>query len=198
METAPHGVLYPRCKVIVHHGGAGTLNASLRSGVPTVVVPIIVDQFNHTELVNERGVGVGLKRMLHTTPTILAEAINRCINCQSIREKAKEMAKALNAEDGARKLVEEVGEYMRESVLTGKHAAMARAYRTGQAATAWSCAACFGGVVKLSKAFVKALKPAASTPALGGSSADPERKTLLTSRSGGMDAAGSDCKLASS
>eukprot|EP00440_Ansanella_granifera_P049746 gb/GFBE01053913.1/.p1 GENE.gb/GFBE01053913.1/~~gb/GFBE01053913.1/.p1 ORF type:complete len:535 (+),score=96.94 gb/GFBE01053913.1/:1-1605(+) len=193
METAPHGVLYPRCKVIVHHGGAGTLNASLRSGVPTVIVPIFVDQFHHTELVNERGVGVGLKRMLHTTPSVLAEAINRCINCQSIREKSRELSEALNAEDGARKLVEEVGEYIRESVLTGKHAEIANAHRTRQAASTWSFGDFCCWSVQLETPVEQALKPATSTPALGGSSADPEGKTLLTSR---MDAACSDRKPA--
>merc|ERR1719262_1712344 len=50
METAPHGRLFPKCEVIIHHGGAGTFNASLRSGKPTIIVPIIVDQFNHANL----------------------------------------------------------------------------------------------------------------------------------------------------
>ena len=51
------------CQVVVHHGGAGTLNASARSGRPTVVAPIFVDQPGHAGLVNENGFGVGLKYM---------------------------------------------------------------------------------------------------------------------------------------
>lgn len=41
MKTAPHGRLFPRCKVCVHHGGAGTFNSSARSGTPTVIWPIV-------------------------------------------------------------------------------------------------------------------------------------------------------------
>jgi sterol 3beta-glucosyltransferase len=43
-ESAPHGWLFPRCKAIVHHGGAGTTAAGLRSGVPNIVVPHASDQ----------------------------------------------------------------------------------------------------------------------------------------------------------
>eukprot|EP00440_Ansanella_granifera_P066694 gb/GFBE01072329.1/.p1 GENE.gb/GFBE01072329.1/~~gb/GFBE01072329.1/.p1 ORF type:complete len:535 (+),score=82.80 gb/GFBE01072329.1/:1-1605(+) len=197
METAPHGVLYPRCKVIVHHGGAGTLNASLRSGVPTVIVPIFVDQFHHTKLVNERGVGVGLKRMLHTTPTVLAEAINRCINCDHIREKSKDMAKALDAEDGAKKLVEEVGEYIRESVLTGEHAANANAFRARKAASSWSCAACCCWSVRCATQ-VEEVPPDMCTPAIVGCSAVPDGKTLLTSTIGAESGVGTALAKASS
>lgn len=75
MTTAPHGCLFSKCAVLVHHGGAGTFNASLRSGKPTVVAPIHADQFNHSELVNVHGVGVGLKKMLTTTPAELSSAI---------------------------------------------------------------------------------------------------------------------------
>eukprot|EP00913_Durusdinium_trenchii_P007428 g6983.t1 len=63
MDTAPHAALFPRCGVLVHHGGAGTLNASAASGIPTVIVPIFLDQYYHSDLVNAKGFGVGLKAM---------------------------------------------------------------------------------------------------------------------------------------
>ena len=44
LDSAPHDWLFPRCKVIVHHGGAGTTGAGLRSGVPNIVVPHATDQ----------------------------------------------------------------------------------------------------------------------------------------------------------
>ena len=40
-----HGRLFPRLAGAVHHGGAGTTAASVRAGIPQLVVPHAVDQF---------------------------------------------------------------------------------------------------------------------------------------------------------
>ena len=47
----------------MHHGGAGTLHASARSGRPTLIAQIFGDQPAHAVLVNERGFGLSLKSM---------------------------------------------------------------------------------------------------------------------------------------
>ena len=39
VNKAPHEWLLPRVSAAVHHGGAGTTNASLRAGVPTIITP---------------------------------------------------------------------------------------------------------------------------------------------------------------
>lgn len=44
MEAVPHDWLLPHCKMIVHHGGAGTTSAGLQAGIPSIVVPFTVDQ----------------------------------------------------------------------------------------------------------------------------------------------------------
>lgn len=44
IESAPHDWLLPKCKMLIHHGGAGTTSAGLRAGIPQVVVPFMADQ----------------------------------------------------------------------------------------------------------------------------------------------------------
>lgn len=44
LESAPHDWLLPKCKMLIHHGGAGTTSAGLRAGIPQVVVPFTADQ----------------------------------------------------------------------------------------------------------------------------------------------------------
>jgi sterol 3beta-glucosyltransferase len=44
VDHVPHGWLFPRCDVVVHHGGAGTTGAAVRSGAPQVVVAHMGDQ----------------------------------------------------------------------------------------------------------------------------------------------------------
>jgi len=121
MDTAPHGVLFPRCKVIVHHGGAGTFNASVLSGVPTVVVPIFLDQYYHSTMANERGFGIGLKAMSSTTPAELAAAIRKCIDSPEIRQTASTVAKDMAKENGAAAFVQQIDRFMEEYVDTGRY-----------------------------------------------------------------------------
>ena len=45
IDDCPHDWLFPRCRAVCHHGGAGTTAAGLRAGLPTVVVPFFGDQF---------------------------------------------------------------------------------------------------------------------------------------------------------
>ncbi len=44
VKNASHSKLFPRCSGIIHHGGAGSSAASLKSGVPQLVVPHSLDQ----------------------------------------------------------------------------------------------------------------------------------------------------------
>eukprot|EP00969_Alexandrium_andersonii_P364057 15463284-Alexandrium_andersonii.AAC.1 len=44
LASASHTNLFPRCACAVHHGGAGTTQAALRSGVPTILAPVGWDQ----------------------------------------------------------------------------------------------------------------------------------------------------------
>lgn len=44
LESAPHDWLLPKCKILIHHGGAGTTSAGLRAGIPQIVVPFMADQ----------------------------------------------------------------------------------------------------------------------------------------------------------
>lgn len=44
LDQAPHHALFPLCRAVVHHGGAGTTAAGLRAGKPTLICPFGFDQ----------------------------------------------------------------------------------------------------------------------------------------------------------
>lgn len=44
IKQAPHTLLFPLAKGIVHHGGVGTMATALRSGRPQLIIPFAVDQ----------------------------------------------------------------------------------------------------------------------------------------------------------
>lgn len=43
-EYIPHCWIFPHVSATIHHGGAGTLHAGLRYGLPTLVLPFLYDQ----------------------------------------------------------------------------------------------------------------------------------------------------------
>src|SRR3712207_8206889 len=43
-DALPISTVLPRCSVVVHHGGAGTVHAAVRAGVVSVTVPFLADQ----------------------------------------------------------------------------------------------------------------------------------------------------------
>lgn len=44
LKEAPHHWLFPRVSAAIHHGGVGTTAATLRAGIPSVVIPFFGDQ----------------------------------------------------------------------------------------------------------------------------------------------------------
>ena len=100
LESVPHDWLFPQMRAIVHHGGAGTTSAALRSGVPSVVVPFFADQPFWGDLTVRLGTSAASipKRSLSTER--LVEAIQKAIQSQPLRAQARQIGQVLQAEDG--------------------------------------------------------------------------------------------------
>jgi len=108
LERAPHAQLFPRCSVIVHHGGAGTMQSAVLAGRGSVVVPHAADQFYWGDLLYSRGLAAKpLKRsVLAAGP--LAKRIRAVLDDASITARAGELAVALRAERGAERAAESI------------------------------------------------------------------------------------------
>ncbi len=99
IEYAPHDWLYRHVKVAIHHGGAGTTSASLHAGIPTITLPLAIDQFFWGERVQKLGVGLSIpQRKLNAQN--LAQAISEALNNKEMNARAKEISEALSKEDG--------------------------------------------------------------------------------------------------
>jgi len=70
-----HAALFPRVDLLVHHGGAGTTATALRSGVPQLIVPHIVDQFFHGRRIAELGAGPAPVPKAQLTSAAVAAAL---------------------------------------------------------------------------------------------------------------------------
>ncbi len=100
IDYAPHDWLYRHVKVAVHHGGAGTTSASLHAGIPTITLPLAIDQFFWGERVNKIGVGPKPIPQRKLTAENLAQAVTQALMDESMRARAKIVSVALSQENG--------------------------------------------------------------------------------------------------
>ena len=82
-----------------HHGGAGTTGASLRAGVPSLVVPFTMDQPFWGARVAALGVGPRPIPRAGLTRARLAEGL-RATQRATIRANASALGERIRAEDG--------------------------------------------------------------------------------------------------
>jgi hypothetical protein len=95
----PHDWLFPRCRAVCHHGGAGTTAAGLRAGLPTVVVPFFGDQFFWGQMVADAGAGPQPIPIGDLTTEALSEAFAACALPEKTA-RARELAARIRQEDG--------------------------------------------------------------------------------------------------
>jgi len=120
VDHVPHDWLFPRVAAAVHHGGAGTTAASLRAGMPTVVVPFFADQPFWGWRVEKLGVGPKPIPRLKLTADKLAAAITRAVQDEEIKLQAAQLGEKIRTEDGvgnAVRAVEEILSTQRDTIM---------------------------------------------------------------------------------
>lgn len=106
VESVPHDWLFPRVALSVHHGGAGTTGASLRAGIPSVVVPFGADQPFWGWLLYSRGLGSPPIPRKRLTAEKLASAIQFVMEDDAMRQRASEVGRKIRGEDGVARAIE--------------------------------------------------------------------------------------------
>ncbi|KAI8008187.1 Sterol 3-beta-glucosyltransferase UGT80A2 [Camellia lanceoleosa] len=100
LDNCPHDWLFLRCAAVVHHGGAGTTAAGLKAACPTTVVPFFGDQPFWGERVHARGIGPPPIPIEEFSLEKLVNAIH-FMQDPMVKQRAVELAKAMENEDGA-------------------------------------------------------------------------------------------------
>jgi len=111
IDDCPHDWLFPRCRAVCHHGGAGTTAAGLRAGLPTVIVPFFGDQFFWGRIVADAGAGPEPIPIRRLDIEHLTAAFDACRRPQ-IRQRATELGTLLRASDGAELAVQSIERHL--------------------------------------------------------------------------------------
>jgi UDP:flavonoid glycosyltransferase YjiC (YdhE family) len=94
-----HAAVFPTCRAVVHHGGAGTTAASVRAGVPTLILWVGADQPVWATQVNRLKVGIA-RRFSTTTPERLLGAL-RSVLAPRFTARARDVATQLTKSDAS-------------------------------------------------------------------------------------------------
>ena len=85
-----HAAVFPTCRTVVHHGGAGTTAAGLRAGVPTLILWWAGDQPYWAAAVKRLKVGAGRRFSATTRESLVADL--RRISGPQYAARAREIA----------------------------------------------------------------------------------------------------------
>ncbi|KAJ3031183.1 UNVERIFIED_CONTAM: hypothetical protein HDU68_006054 [Siphonaria sp. JEL0065] len=114
--SVPQRLLFPRCIVIVHHGGSGTTGEALRSGKPSIICPLIGDQHFWARRVALIGCG---PRIGCSFASMTGEKLGLKVQ-EAMKEeyvvRAKEIGLKVQQEKGLENAVAFVLKHVRESV----------------------------------------------------------------------------------
>ena len=99
LEEAPHDWLLPRCKMVIHHGGAGTTAAGLRAGIPNIVIPFMADQPFWGKRVYALGAGPRPIPARHLSVDTLTSAFSDA-ESDIVRKRAHGIGQQMRKEDG--------------------------------------------------------------------------------------------------
>lgn len=118
--AAPYDWLFPRMSAVVHHAGAGTTAAGLRAGVPAIPVPGIMDQPYWSTRLVALGVAAGYRPRRDLDAGWLAKAMSTTVRDPRYRQRAREMAAALAAEDGCATAVRSIRKLLGAGTVTAR------------------------------------------------------------------------------
>lgn len=99
LGNCPHDWLFKKVSCVVHHGGAGTTAAGIKTGTPTIVVPFFGDQPFWGSMIAKAGAGPAPIPYKKLTAESLAEAITTALKPET-QARAKELGEKIRQEKG--------------------------------------------------------------------------------------------------
>ncbi len=99
INAAPHSLLFPHAKGIIHHGGVGTTAAAIKSGKPQLIIPFSVDQPFWANRLYQQGYALKpLKESQVSTRTLIQRFIQ--FENEVVQSKAQMLKSAIDQENG--------------------------------------------------------------------------------------------------
>ena len=95
-QFIPQAELLPSCRVVVHHGGAGTTFGALAYGVPQVILPQGADNYEHAAMCESAGTAIVLRPEALTRANLTA-AVRSVVNDERYVDASRRCAEEIAA-----------------------------------------------------------------------------------------------------
>jgi UDP:flavonoid glycosyltransferase YjiC (YdhE family) len=112
VDTVPYDWLLPQVGAMVHHGGAGTTAAALRTGIPSVVVPFFGDQPFWADRMYKLGLSPRPIPRRSLNSERLRHAIRAVIEDTTFRRRSAAIGQKIRMEDGVSSAVKIIERYV--------------------------------------------------------------------------------------
>jgi sterol 3beta-glucosyltransferase len=99
LPEVSHDWLFPRSRMVVHHGGAGTAAAVVRAGVPSVVIPFAADQLFWARRLGALEVAPQAVRVEKLSVPWLVEALKEA-KAGAVMDRAAQLGVRVRGENG--------------------------------------------------------------------------------------------------
>ncbi|CAK0837573.1 unnamed protein product [Prorocentrum cordatum] len=100
VSAVSHEWLFPKCICALHHGGIGTLHASLEAGLPTLITPVFADQWDSGAMLVRSGLGAATEKTLRkVTAEELGDKLRSCCEDGEMRARVRRVAAAMAKEN---------------------------------------------------------------------------------------------------
>jgi UDP:flavonoid glycosyltransferase YjiC (YdhE family) len=105
VSMTPHHAIFPRCRAVLHHGGAGTTQSATLAGKPSIVVAHIGEQEHWGKELRRIGIAGKTSRRRSVTAEALARRIREVLAAPEMAVKAEEVGAAMKRENGVAEAV---------------------------------------------------------------------------------------------
>jgi UDP:flavonoid glycosyltransferase YjiC (YdhE family) len=97
-EYAPFSRVFPMASVLVHHGGIGTMAQSMKAGIPQLIAPWGIDQYDNGARMKALGLGDVISSRTCTAAS-LAHKLDFLLNAHDIHEQCRKISTRIKTSD---------------------------------------------------------------------------------------------------
>ncbi len=126
VDYVSHATILPKCKAIVHHGGAGTTHTAIKYGCPSIVIAYAWDQFYWGKELVKLGCSPDFMKRKYLDSIQLAGAIQKLLKDSNYNYRAYQLKCKMKREKRYENAVDLIEKYISENLesvysdMTGK------------------------------------------------------------------------------
>ena len=112
IQHSEHSAIFPYCQAVIHHGGAGTSQATCTAGCPSFIVAFNDEQFSWGKRLYEIGVAAAPMRFRNKRVENIIDFLEHITIDSSAKNASMQLSTQLKGEHGVKKAVETVERFI--------------------------------------------------------------------------------------